>query len=62
MEAAELLLELALWTPGERNVLAVVARRKGWEWTRRHAPRILAEARMVEGELDRPDFPTPESN
>ena len=36
-------------TPGERRVLEVVARRNGWDWTRKHAARILEEARVVKG-------------
>jgi len=59
---SEPLGELALWTPGERDVLAVVARTRGWEWARRYAPRILAQARTVDGDLDPPDLPVPTRN
>jgi len=40
------------WTPGELRVLEAVARDTGWEWTSQHAPRILEEARMIDGDLE----------
>jgi hypothetical protein len=42
-------LEHGPWTPGERRVLAVVARDRGWHFARQHAALILAQARSIHG-------------
>ena len=42
--------EAAKYTPGEREVLAAVARTHGWEWALRNAERTLDEARAIQGE------------
>ncbi len=38
------------FTPEEIQILAIVARGEGWEWTERHAHLVLDQARMI-GEL-----------
>jgi hypothetical protein len=40
----------ASWTPEEREILAVVARARGWTYAERHASLILEQARAI-GEL-----------
>lgn len=41
-----------IWTEGEWRILELVAETHGWVWALRHAARTLAEARMIDGDLD----------